>query len=737
MSRSLTSDMFILSIADIRKEHRSQVGGKGFALAHLRARGLNVPKAVCLTTEAYRGFVVETGLDKKIRLEIHRKRLDNARWEEMWDTALRIRNLFLRAAYPQDLSRALREGLDDHFSGISVAVRSSALGEDSAEVSFAGIHDSYINIVGTEAILKHIKLVWASLWSDAAILYRNELELDLDRSVMAVVVQEFVAGNSSGVFFGKNPMDGTQSVVEAVYGLNQGLVDGTIEPDRWFLRRKDGRILTHTPALHTQSIQPSPSGVSLVKIDPKEYKAPPLTPKRIQRVFELGEEAEESFGFPQDVEWTFRKRTLFTLQSRPITTDSEDRSKDQKSWYLSLRRSFENLRTLRSRIETHTIPEMIREAGAMAKQNLSALSDGKLADEMQLRKKTYIHWVDVYWKEFIPFAHGFRLFGQVYNDKIQPEDPYEFVELLRPRSMHSLERNRILGEMAALIRGDETLARRIKDGRLKDVKHPEFQKLWKGFWEEYANLKVFDEPDTEAVERFSGLLLRLAESSPPQEKKKTGPARKPIDPELFFSKFIREDQDYARGLLDLARFSYRLRDDDNIYLGRIERQMNRAVHEGRKRLRQRFPVRYLEFSDEQIIKCLRDPEHTPRVMRKKSLRLPKATWQARQLRGQPAGKGLATGAARVILEDSELFKFKKGEVLVCESVDPNMTFVVPLAGAIVEKRGGMLIHGAIIAREYGIPCVTGIADADRAIRTGDSVTVDGFLGMVIVAPGKK
>jgi pyruvate,water dikinase len=88
--------MFIIPIEDIREIHRPQVGGKGFALARLWAKNLNVPKAVCLTADAYRAFLETTGLGKKIPLEIHRKSLENARWEEMWDVALRIRNLFLR-----------------------------------------------------------------------------------------------------------------------------------------------------------------------------------------------------------------------------------------------------------------------------------------------------------------------------------------------------------------------------------------------------------------------------------------------------------------------------------------------------------------------------------------------------------------------------------------------------------------------------------------------------------------
>jgi pyruvate,water dikinase len=95
---------------------------------------------------------------------------------------------------------------------------------------------------------------------------------------------------------------------------------------------------------------------------------------------------------------------------------------------------------------------------------------------------------------------------------------------------------------------------------------------------------------------------------------------------------------------------------------------------------------------------------------------------------------VATGPARVVIEPSNLFEFKRGEILVCDAVDPNMTLVVPLSAGIVERRGGMLIHGAIIAREYGLPCVTGVPEATTRIRTGDSLTLDGHLGMVVHRP---
>ena len=111
---------------------------------------------------------------------------------------------------------------------------------------------------------------------------------------------------------------------------------------------------------------------------------------------------------------------------------------------------------------------------------------------------------------------------------------------------------------------------------------------------------------------------------------------------------------------------------------------------------------------------------------------PVTRYKVRQLVGQPAGPGLAVGRARVALHKDDLYAFVGGEILVCDSLDPTMTFVAPLAAAIVERRGGMLVHGAIIAREYGLPCVTGVPDATLEIHTGDLLTVDGFLGIVVV-----
>jgi phosphoenolpyruvate synthase/pyruvate phosphate dikinase len=118
--------------------------------------------------------------------------------------------------------------------------------------------------------------VWASLWSDGALLYRKELGMDMQKSAMAVIVQELVAGERSGVAFSMSPDGADHAVVESVYGLNQGLVDGTIAPDRWTLDRRSGRVISHTPAVREQAMRPVDGGVALMPLAEAEQDAPPL-----------------------------------------------------------------------------------------------------------------------------------------------------------------------------------------------------------------------------------------------------------------------------------------------------------------------------------------------------------------------------------------------------------------------------------------------------------------------------
>ena len=705
----------------------ARVGGKALALAAMARAGIAVPPFVAVATDAYEAYLDATGLRADIAWELERKDPADMRWEELWDAALRIRSRFLATALPDEVRAALAEPLAARFADGAVVVRSSAPGEDSAGASFAGLHESYVNVRGVEAILEHVRLVWASLWSDAALLYRRELGLDTRRSAMAVVVQEVAAGERSGVAFSRHPDDAERALVEAVHGLNQGLVDGVVEPDRWTLSRRDGAVLEHHAPEREEMMAPAADGVRLVALPAELRTAPPLAAGELPEVYGLARRAEGHFAAPQDVEWTLRRGELLALQSRPITTLA-GAAGDGRAEYLSLRRSFENLERLRRRIEDEDLPALTAAAERLAAVALDGLGDPQLIEAARERKAEHDRAVDVYLADFVPFAHGVRLFGAAYNDALQPEDPYEFTDLLTATPMLSLRRNAALERVAETVaRGEEEAAAREADV----------------FVAEFGEAGVLH-----GREEVLALARRLAARAPAADAGAlsgaagpAGPGAGPARPaaaeraRLFVEAHPAAERERAAALLELARASWRLRDDDNLYLGRLERLLTAALEELERR---GLPVEDALRPRAVTLPSPLAPAPAPATGAPTSPPAgapdpgPGVRAQARQIVGQPAGPGLAVGPARVVRGREDLAAFVAGEILVCDAIEPEMTFIVPLAAGIVERRGGMLIHGAIIAREYGLPCVTGVPRAAELIRTGDRVTVDGYLGIVIV-----
>ncbi|MBN1556758.1 MAG: hypothetical protein JW951_01280, partial [Lentisphaerae bacterium] len=326
-----------------------------------------------------------------------------------------------------------------------------------------------------------------------------------------------------------------------------------------------------------------------------------------------------------------------------------------------------------------------------------------LAKEERRREALYNRWRDAYWADCIPFAHGMRLFGQYYNDVVQPRNPYAFMDLLSGSGMLSTARNRAMEDLAGMIRADPGLRAALQKGDTAELPAG-FRQAVRRFAADYGTVAGAADGCSRA---FLGFLLELADRDAPEPLAETG-----VDSlrEAFFAAVPAAERPRAAEMLDLARASYRWRDDDNVYLAAVESQWRAARNEVRRRRGE---------PDEAPgpPPAARQPDDASGV-------------RPRQLVGQPAGPGLAAGTARVVAAEPDLLEFKRGEILVCDAISPAMTFVVPLAGAVVERRGGMLIHGAIIAREYGIPCVTGVPDAAARIRTGMRLTVDGYLGIV-------
>lgn len=719
---------FCIDLGDLTGADLPRAGGKAVALGRLARGGLAVPGGLCITTGAYDCYLDETGLRRQLPLLLERKAFNEMRWEELWDLGLRVRNLFLVTPLPGTLEAELRAVLAGRFAEVPVSVRSSAPAEDSAAASFAGLHDSFVNVLGLPAILDRLRLVWASLWSDRALLYRQELNLDPASTAMAVIVQELIVGERSGVAFSRCPGRERLAVIETVWGLNQGLVDGDVAPDRLLIDRRSGAVVETEQPLRDKACRPTASGVALLPLTAHERTTPPLSSEQAGLVWGALQRTEVLFAAPQDLEWTLCGETLFVLQSRPITTAADSGQGGERGWYLSLHRSFAALKELRRLIEEEWIPAMTALAVKFKGIDLAMLDDDQLAAAIGERREALAAAEASYRELCIPMAHGIRLFGEVYNDRLRPSDPFAFLQLLSGDSgLLAVQRNRALTGLAAKLREEPGQLAALRRG---EAPTGAFAGALAAFAERFGELSWAVGSERPGIGGMLALLMEMA-AHPVADKT----SRSPTDEAAFLAVFAPSEQGYACELLEIGRASYRLRDNDNLAIGQLTASLEAARAEAAARLAVRDAPALAGLVE--IFPGRAPRRISPKTSGKSRRTVAGMRLSARQLVGQPAGPGLGRGTARVIRQPADLAAFRSGEILVCDAVDPNMTFVVPLAAGIVERRGGMLIHGAIIAREYGLPCVTGVPEAVSLIATGDRLTVDGFLGLVTISRGTR
>ncbi|MEE4255255.1 MAG: PEP/pyruvate-binding domain-containing protein, partial [Desulfuromusa sp.] len=369
----------ILSLDQISGGELVNFGGKTIALAKLSSLGYRLPRSLAIPCHFYQRYLHETGLGDRLTMELGRKVFSQMRWEELWDASLRIRNLFLMTPLSKKLETEISTALLNYFADHPLVIRSSAPEEDSNSCSFAGLHDSFVNIRTLEEQLLAIRKVWASLWSDRALLYRQELKLDVANSSMAVLVQELIAGEKSGVAFSVAPNASDLLTIEAVWGLNQGLVDGSVEPDCWSLDRQTLALRDYRRAEKHHKLMAQDGGLQKVSLSTVEQKQLVLTDTELSRVAKIALALEKEFDCPQDCEWTCHEGQFVLLQARPITSLQQ---KDPRGWYFNLHRSLDNLQSLQHRIEKEIIPGMEADAAKFASINLADLSDTELLADL-------------------------------------------------------------------------------------------------------------------------------------------------------------------------------------------------------------------------------------------------------------------------------------------------------------------------------------------------------------------
>jgi len=307
----------LVDFSDIDSTMINAVGGKALNLGIMSSAGLPVPGGFCVTTDAYRSVVADQ-LD-----DLMGKLGDATDRGEATAAAGKARGRVLSVELPPQL----RIAIADHYQALGdnepVAVRSSATAEDLAYASFAGQQDTYLNVVGSAALLDAVRRCWASLWTDRAVSYRNANAIDHRSVALAVVVQRMIDATTAGVMFTANPITGTrhETVIDASPGLGEAVVSGAVNPDHFVVNAVDQSIVTRRLGDKRIMITSLPGGGTELRELTGGSSEACLNDEQVLQLVDLGQQVQRQYGAPQDTEWALDSAGTFWLtQARPITT---------------------------------------------------------------------------------------------------------------------------------------------------------------------------------------------------------------------------------------------------------------------------------------------------------------------------------------------------------------------------------------------------------------------------------
>lgn len=311
---------YVLDLGSIDRTQAALVGGKAANLGELaRIDGIRVPAGFCVTTAALQRVMADAPQIRERLDALSQLKPDDH--DAIRTLGADIRRAIERIAIPDDLANAIARTLSALGAQAPCAVRSSATAEDSPTASFAGQHDTYLNISGLAAILRHVRRCWASLFADRAVAYRLRNDVDPCSVQMAVVVQQMVFPQASGVLFTADPVSGNRRVIsiEATFGLGEALISGRAQADVHQVR--DGAIIGKTIANKQIAVEAAREGGTHERaIDAALRGEPALTDAQVTRLAATGRRIEAHFGQPQDIEWCLVDDAFCIVQSRPITT---------------------------------------------------------------------------------------------------------------------------------------------------------------------------------------------------------------------------------------------------------------------------------------------------------------------------------------------------------------------------------------------------------------------------------
>lgn len=308
---------YVLGFPEIDRSMLMTVGGKGANLGELSGiGGIPVPDGFCVTTEAYKKV---TGHHPELNRLM--EDLTTAAREDLSTISAKIRAVIESIPIPADIMAAVTAYLSAFDEKEAFAVRSSATAEDLPTASFAGQQDTYLNIIGAAAILRHISRCWASLFTDRAVIYRIQNGYDHRKVQLSVVIQQMVFPQTAGILFTADPVTSNRKVlsIDASFGLGEALVSGLVNADLYKVR--SGKIIEKKISTKKMAICAlKEGGTTEQAIAPEMQTSPALTDEQILQLEHIGRKIADHFDSPQDIEWCLADDSFYIVQSRPITT---------------------------------------------------------------------------------------------------------------------------------------------------------------------------------------------------------------------------------------------------------------------------------------------------------------------------------------------------------------------------------------------------------------------------------
>lgn len=342
--------VYVHKLEDIVNAGVEKVGGKAANLAQIMAQGFPVPPGFVINTSAY-AEQVERLFSHGLSPANGQKVIHgNSDFIGSLEEAKLMREALVASTLSADLEREI---FASHHSlqakredSLIYVVRSSATAEDLTVASFAGQHESYY-YVKEDNLIKMIKSCWGSLWSEAACSYRNSLGLDHFSVKMAVIVQEMILSDVSGITFTEDPVTGDESlvVIESSWGMGAAIADGRVTPDQFTVHRKSRSIIKSRISDKRHMVPPSPEDpdhMRIIEVAEHKRKVATLSEEQIQLITDYALKAENYFGCSQDVEWAFQDGSFYLLQSRPVTSSGELRETMPKGQYVLFKPLYEN-----------------------------------------------------------------------------------------------------------------------------------------------------------------------------------------------------------------------------------------------------------------------------------------------------------------------------------------------------------------------------------------------------------